>query len=857
MRLPRACRRGFYRKVRGNPGGDVSDDRASCPCFVFPAAEISQAMPLDIHNLVRRGSRDPVASLERISAVHLNSMPFRTALSLQPVIEYWEQAARKADPVAARLGAEIQAYLDRHPELRHPIEDVGRLDAHRSFLQLLLSVLFPPAFGRSEAAAALVPFEYRSIYATPAFEHLFSHESGMLSGRVNLDLRTFTYGKTVSAYLHILRTVYDIDVAFEYPVTFTTQDAVTGLDRHYKVTTDLRFVRIKQNQSLPELDGEAIRSLVVTVSDVSEWMGRIPPSSFEFYGMSIVRAFDVTDERMIALLERDLVEEGNLVNRTMLPDVEQHVRTLLRQPQLELGLAAVDGSDFYLLNEPAQPIVDTFFTRSTRYDAAELEGSIFGRCMEDQSIHVTEDLSSAPRSSRIDADLLRWGVRNVIVAPLFAHDDRVGVLYVWSRKPASLHTLNVMKLLELLPMFSAAVRRAREEMRNRVRNVIMGQYTAIHPSVEWRFREAALHFIQHQEQDGPIKIEPIVFETVYPLFAATDIRSSSEHRNRAVQHDLSDHLEMARGIIARAHDAAPSPMLHHLLARVNRYRASLEVGFASSDEAAVRDFIQADLEPVLMNLRGTSKELDDRIAQYLYAADLHAGTLYERSRAFERSVEQINQTISDYLDAEQAKIQPLFPHYFEKHQTDGVDFTIYAGDSLLEDERFEDVHVPVLRLWQLMVLCGIAVRVERLRVKLDVPLETTHLILVQNTPISIRYRFDETRFDVDGPHHVRFEIMKQRVEKAHIKATTERLTQPDQIAIVYSQEREIREYRTYVDYLQTSGIITSDVERVDLDDLQGMKGLRALRVRIGRVDGGDPPAIVPEELARIAGSVTG
>lgn len=813
-------------------------------------------MSNDLHKLIIRGSHDPAASLEHISSAHLSPQPFSATLSLEPVIEYWEEAALKNEPVPARLQAEVQNYLKHHPDLRHPIEDVDQLDPHRTFLKLLLSVLFPSAFGTSEPAAALVPFEYRSVFTTPAFKRLFSHESGMLSGRVDLDLRTFTYGKTVSAYLHILRTVYNLDVAFDYPVTFITQDPATGLDRHYKVITDLRFVRIKRTETLPELDDEVLRPLVANVSDLSDWMRLIPPSSFEFYGLSVVRAFDVTDERMISVLERDLVEEESLVNRTMLPDVEEHVRTLLRIPQMELGLAAIDGGDFYLLNEPSRSIVDTFFTRSTRYDVAELEGSIFERCMEDQSIHVIEDLASEPRSSAIESDLLRWGVRNVIAAPLVSPTDCVGVLYIWSPEPASLHTLNVMKLLELLPIFSAAVRRAREEMRNRVRNVIMGQYTAIHPAVEWRFRQAALHFIQRQEEGGPMEIEPIVFETVYPLFAATDIRASSEHRNRAVQHDLIDHLEMAHEIIARVQSRAPSAMLHHLLARSDRYRASLEKGLASSDEAAVRDFIQKDLEPVLLNLRGTSEELDDRIARYQHAADLQTGTLYGRSRAFERSVEQINQTVTDYLDAEQAKVQPLFPHYFEKHQTDGVDFTIYAGASLLKGGEFEEEHVSVLRLWQLMVLCGIAVRVESLRKDLDVPLETTHLILVQNTPISIRYRFDENRFDVDGPHHVRFEIMKQRVEKAHIKTTEERLTQPDQIAIVYSQEREIQEYRAYVEYLQECGVIAPHVQTVDLDDLQGMKGLRALRVRVNASYLDDPPAIAPDDLARVAASLS-
>ena len=41
-----------------------------------------------------------------------------------------------------------------------------------------------------------------------------------------------------------------------------------------------------------------------------------------------------------------------------------------------------------------------------------------------------------------------------------------------------------------------------------------------------------------------------------------------------------------------------------------------------------------------------------------------------------------------------------------------------------------------------MVTCGVAIRTERLKDHLPLPLETAHLILVQHMPLSIRFRFD-------------------------------------------------------------------------------------------------------------------
>src|SRR5436309_15188537 len=97
-----------------------------------------------------------------------------------------------------------------------------------------------------------------------------------------------------------------------------------------------------------------------------------------------------------------------------------------------------------------------------------------------------------------------------------------------------------------------------------------------------------------------------------------------------------------------------------------------------------------------------------------------------------------------------------------------------------------------------MLTCGIAVRAHRLRDLLPIPLETTHLVLVQHAPLAIRFRFDEKRFDVDGAYDIRYEIVKKRIDKALIKGTSESVTQPGKMAIIYSQTGEAAEYRSFI-----------------------------------------------------------
>jgi len=120
----------------------------------------------------------------------------------------------------------------------------------------------------------------------------------------------------------------------------------------------------------------------------------------------------------------------------------------------------------------------------------------------------------------------------------------------------------------------------------------------------------------------------------------------------------------------------------------------------------------------------------------------------------------------------------------------------------------------------------------KLKSELSVPLETTQLILVYNTPLSIRFRMDEKHFDVDGAYNIRYEIVKKRIDKAYIKDSNERLTQPGKIAIVYSQDKEAEEYKNYLAYLQHIHYIDNTIEELELEELQGASGLKALRITV-------------------------
>jgi hypothetical protein len=139
-------------------------------------------------------------------------------------------------------------------------------------------------------------------------------------------------------------------------------------------------------------------------------------------------------------------------------------------------------------------------------------------------------------------------------------------------------------------------------------------------------------------------------------------------------------------------------------------------------------------------------------------------------------------------------------------------------------------------LWQLLLMCEIDKKIEQLKPTLKNNLDITQLLLVHDQPLTIRFRPDEKQFDVDGAYDIRYEIVKKRIDKALIKNTGERLTQPGKIAIVYNQPKIEEEYRRYFHYLASKKIITDQVEALELEELPGATGLKALRIEINHAE---------------------
>jgi hypothetical protein len=760
--------------------------------------------------------------------------PFESRLSLTLLIRFWEEQAR--DPsVRGEFARSLIARLQQAPELTQPIDDITLLDRHGSLVDALMSAVFPPAFLERAYMGALIPFTLRSVYATRVFDSVLGPD-GVLYGRLNLEMRALKDFRLVNAYALALERLYGVDFPVDYPLILTVPEPGTGLDRHFKIQFDGRFVDVDRLLPIPPLSEEMRRRLSVQALDLEGLAALIPPRSVRFSGFTVVKAADVTDQEVLSSIKRDLIDKESIVSNARFEKLQAKLRTLLRRSNLHLSLVAFEGDRILMLNSghQLQQAQGCIFAGSAHGRMGDFVGSVYERASLTGEPIFVEDVAALTTRSAKEEAILRKGMRSLVVAPLHYQQQLIGMLSLTSPSPGDVNTLLAPRLQEVLPLFSVAVKRSVDELHSRIEGFIKEQFTAIHPVVEWRFRKAVLQGMEGEaaREGKPAGMDPIVFRDVYPLYAVSDIRGSSTHRAWAIQADLLTQLGLARVVLRAAHDARPLPILDQLTHRIDGHMAEIEVTLRSGDELGVMSFLKADVEPLFDHLQTFGPAAREKIDAYRAAVDPGIGLVYARRKEFDESVTQINEAVSSYVDLEEQAAQGMFPHYFEKQMTDGVDYTIYIGGALQEDNGFDPLYLKNMRLWQLMVACGVALRVERLKDRLPVKLDITNLILIQHAPLSIRFRFDEKRFDVDGAYNVRYEIIKKRIDKAVIRSTTERLTQPGKIALVYSHASEAAEWREYIEYLQRLGYLARGVEELELDELQGAQGLRAMRVAV-------------------------
>lgn len=762
-----------------------------------------------------------------------NESLFNSYLSFNPLVKALKKNIAEGNPGMKKLYGNVVEEFESHTELMNTITDLSILLPYTELIEELLSAVFPPTTANYMYGIA-IPFKHQAVYASPRFKSMLkpgTNEINVPEGLAGINLNQekmhFAYGLILKKYLGVNSPETSRSI---HPYL----NEETGLTRYLELRIDARFIDVNPVDEMPELPETILNRHTNNIMTIAELMEHVPLEKFCFEGISVLRVNDMTEQEVINLIKNRLLDINAFSDAAVYNELENHVQCLIGLKDLTIGITPffkINGHYVYSdLHNNNSILFKNFHSTADKDEISDYCKLLF---RENNQPLLFETLDEQSLS---DVQCLQYyymeGARSLIVCPLKNHDGMLGMLEIISKTPGQLKPAHIGKIETAIPLFTLGMEKSLEKLNSQVDSVIKKKFTSVQPAVEWRFTEASLNYIVQKLQHEEVKVERIAFPDVHPLYGAIDIRNSSTERSHAIQLDIVEQLEMAQRVIKKAQSDVPFPLLQEIEFKIDKFIVAASDVLQSSEELSIQEFLQGQVVSVFNHLHNTEPSLKKEVEHYFAALDPQIAMLYHHRKEYEQSVSRINDTLARFIDKEQAAAQKVYPHYFERYVTDGLEFNIYIGQSISPRKKFDEIYLRNLKMWELTVLTKAARITHTLEKELSHPLRTTQLILCHGQTLSILFRTDERKFDVDGAYNIRYEIVKKRIDKAHIKDTNERLTQPGKIAIVYSQAKDAAEYTEYIEFLQNKGLLKPGIENHDLEELQGVVGLKALRVDV-------------------------
>lgn len=759
-------------------------------------------------------------------------MPIQSLISFHKLLEYYDELANSKDSF---LKAKARRVLDAaapHPELRDGFSDVSLVRKHEKVIKIILDDTFSEVLSRNEIKTASLPYDNFIFNSSKRFQKILEDAGPNFEPKIRNQEGNFNY---MMAATVVLNFYYGFKLDFSRPYFYDIPDAI-GVMHHYRILYNADFLDLIPTDKAKELTQDDVNELLDNWDNIDLWMEKIPPNSFISRGFVISNMFDVTTEHSISEIKSGLIANDKRGSENFMFNLQETFKSFFRLSEVRVGFVAYNSKEDRFEKVHGQNMESVILQdqESASCGDALCEGS-YKVLLKENDYFAISDVEKYYKISEGRAPykgLYEQGIKSAIFAPIAANGELLGVLEIASTKVNELNSVNATKLEDVMPYIVSAVLRSKIEEENLIDAIIQNECTSVHSSVYWRFQEEAKRFIIDDLNGNQPSFREIAFKDVYPLYGQIDIKGSSQARNSAIQYDLMIQLSDIKNILEHAWKKNKLPIYEELVFQVNNQIDEVKEVLYTHTEQAIFDFVKEEVTPVFKHLMTVDKKLKLMVDNYNATINETTESYYDHRKNYDESVMLINKTLAAVIDKKQVKAQKMFPHFFERFKTDGVEHNMYIGDSIVGDRPFNPLYLNNLRLWQLQVMCEMENTYYNLKPELPVQLDVASLVLVYNTSLSIRFRMDEKQFDVDGTYNARYEIIKKRIDKSFIKGTKERLTDKGKLAIVYSQKKDELEYLRYIKFLKAKGYFTNNIEIVELEGLQGVSGLKAIRAEI-------------------------
>ncbi|WP_103072615.1 GAF domain-containing protein [Aquimarina sediminis] len=757
--------------------------------------------------------------------------PLDISISFSKLFERYSELVKSDNELVRDRASKVLEIAESYPELTEGVKDEERIKELLPQINLVLEDSFSEVLQQNEIKIATIPFHNTVLKSSQRYQNIIKAAGKDFEPQIKNLNESHYY---IMGCSMILGSYYDYNIDFRRPFFYDIPD-VNGIIRHYRIMYNGDFIDIIKTDKAKDITDDDVAELLDNFDNVEIWKEKFPPNSWIFKGVVIANMFDVTTDVSLSDFKTSLIKydktQGDFVG-----SFQQIFRAIFNLYEIKVGFANYNPEDQAFERVPFKNI-DSYilYKKYSNSCKSALCVGTYHYLFEESKYFAISDVKKYQKMSPdtlLYKNLDAQGINSAIIAPIVSEGKLLGVLEIVSPNVYELNSINANKLQDVMPYLVDSVLRSKAKAENELELIIQQECTSIHPSVHWKFKKEAKRFMRAMVDENPVSFGEVVFENVYPLYGQIDIKGSSDARNHAIQKDLVLQLNKISEIIYKVIESDPLPIYEQLQYRTDQYINTVTEQLQVDSEQKILSFIQKEITPLFVHLIDKNSELEALINTYNDMQDKRIKTVYKYRKAYDESVMLINKKMAALLDQKQDEAQGMYPHYFERFKSDGVEHNLYIGESITKQDSFNKIYLYNLRLWQLQVMCEMENAYYQMKKDLPLALDVASMVLVFNSSLSVRFRMDEKRFDVDGTYNARYEVVKKRVDKSKIKGTDQRITEKGKLVIVYSQRSDEREYIKYINFLQSKNYLEEEIEIVELDDLQGVTGLKALRVNI-------------------------
>lgn len=776
-----------------------------------------------------------------------------SAVSFTPFINSVRSQLNNPNPFKQQIFRNALTQLEASP-LADTILQLEDLPKVNELLHLVYGLLTNASDNESDLYWGLcVPMEPIMFFGTAPFYSILekANEYDMDCILCDEDFENILENKLYFFYSYIMAHFYDHRLPEKKSFVRTIKDGKTGLTKHFSISLDTSFVEVSAKAPLPPLSMETLEKISKEENGLVQLSQLLPMDLFSFTGFTVTTVKDISQQYALDSIRNIIVNTKAYDLNYDFTEVKEALKELVQETSIQICVLPLIRVNGKLINEAAYYKNSPLFSESL--DRGTLPENILDMLQKSpggaQVFHFKDTAAGTVLSPEKRDALISKNIYSYALLPLHYSGHIIGTVEIFSDIKDKVSNEMMALLASAKELLAQLVYNYLDAMDAAIEAIIKKNYTRLQPAVNWKFVEVAWSWL-HQTGVGKNALwqhdHDIVFEKIYPLYGAVDIRNSTIERNAAMLKDSLVQLDILISVLNKLKEKTDFGLLSEKLFTCNHWLKELNyAGSYFKDQLQLTLFLENDVLPFLKQFTGTDTTLGEIAIPYFDALNEETGIAFGHRRLLETSMTKIITSINRYFDFLKDEIQEAYPCYFEKFRTDGVEYDIYIGQSIAPAKPYSDIYLKNLRLLQLTSMAAVARFSHALGSELPVPVETTQLIFIHAQSIDIHFRPDEKRFDVEGAYNIRYHIIKKRIDKVRIEGTGERLTQPGKIALVYFGDEEATEYLSHIKYLQSGNVLLNDLEHLQLEELSGVTGLKAMRVGVN-LDTDDAKNLLPD-----------